>query len=131
MKSIIRTKKSRVPVYLWLIGAAAGFVNGFLGAGGGIILVFTLSAMYKSEGERRVKDVFAMSVAAILPISVVSVLSYSFNTHADFTGCGKFIVPAVIGGLCGAFLSEKIKTSSLKILFALITVFAGVNMMLK
>lgn len=131
MKSIIKKKKNnRIPLLL-LIGVATGFVNGFLGAGGGIVIIFSLSALYHADKTDRSKDIFAMSVASILPISAVSAASYAMNPAIDFSKGFVFLIPALAGGLIGAFVTEKIKTSSLKTVFAVVTIIAGINMIFK
>ena len=121
----------KYPPYLWLVGMAAGFVNGFLGAGGGIVLVFAIAAFYDADKNGRVRDVFATSVASILPISAVSVASYAVNAHSDFSLATRFILPALIGGALGAYITDKINGEALKTVFAVVTVIAGINMIFK
>ena len=50
-------------------GLTAGFVNGLLGTGGGIIIIFILGKINEYNDS---KDNFATAIAAILPISLVS-----------------------------------------------------------
>ena len=56
-----------------LCGAAAGFVNGFFGAGGGMVLVPLLIRLGKMED----KKAFSSSVCIILPLCLVSLGIYA------------------------------------------------------
>lgn len=113
----------------WL-GAAAGFVNGLLGAGGGIIMVYAFSSVYDKDDEG-VKDAFASTVAAILPISVVSALTYTFSGSAELSLLPRYILPAVAGGLLGARFMGSISAAWLKRIFALTVIYAGINLIVR
>lgn len=63
-----------------LCGAAAGFVNGFFGAGGGMVLVPLLIRLGKMED----KKAFSSSVCIILPLCLVSLGIYAAK------GCCRF-----------------------------------------
>lgn len=108
-----------------LAGAAAGVVNGFIGTGGGIVLILILSKVMKTCDT---KDIFATVIAAILPMSVVSAVSYYIQGDLPIKETAVYIIPAVIGGVIGAFLLDKIKTDWLKLIFSGLVVFAGVKM---
>lgn len=55
-----------------LSGAAAGLINGFFGAGGGMVLVPLLIHLGKLPD----KEAFASSIAIILPLCLVSLFVY-------------------------------------------------------
>ena len=61
-----------------LIGALAGFANGLLGAGGGIIVTYYLSHALSDE-QKKENGVFANAVATMLPVSVFSFSLYCFK----------------------------------------------------
>ncbi|MBR2388603.1 MAG: TSUP family transporter [Clostridia bacterium] len=110
-------------ILLALGGILAGFVNGLLGAGGGIIIVFVLSKLIK-EGDSR--DIFANALCVMLPLSIVSCTVYVLNGSTSFGGFSIFIIPAILGGLLGGFLLCKINTFFLKKLFAALVAISGV-----
>ena len=56
-----------------LSGAAAGFVNGFFGAGGGMLLVPLLIRLAKLED----RTAFSSSVCIVLPMCLVSIAVYA------------------------------------------------------
>ena len=103
-------------------GILAGFINGLLGAGGGIIIVFVLSKLIK-EGDSR--DIFANALCVMLPLSVVSCAIYVANGSTSFEGFSNFIIPAILGGLLGGLLLCKINAFFLKKLFAALVAISG------
>lgn len=136
-KAMKKAKKSNMSAALeqrkWptaALGAAAGFVNGLLGAGGGIIMVYAFSAVCDKD-DNGVKDAFASTVAAILPISIVSALTYTFSGTVDLSLLPRYALPAVAGGLLGARLMGSISAIWLKRIFALTVIYAGINMIVR
>lgn len=118
---------------IWLLlltGAAAGVCNGLIGCGGGIFIVYALSAF--AGGDLDKKDVFSTAVASILPMSAVSVLAYMTGNGApDASGVSRYLLPAVAGGVVGAFFLDKIKSRALGRLFAILVMWAGLSMILR
>ncbi len=102
----------------------AGFLNGLLGAGGGIVLYY---AMRRYQAERAA---FRMNVAAILVFSLISSVVYFLRGDLDVGATLPYLPVAVLGGLLGAFLLPHLRTSYLRFIFAAVTVFAGVRMLL-
>lgn len=115
-------------VFLCLGGAAAGFINGLLGTGGGIVIIYLLGVMYKDSDPR---DNFATAIAAILPMSVVSAGIYLTSGSFSLSDVSLYILPAIAGGIAGALLLCKIKVNLLKKIFACVVIYAGVNMLIK
>lgn len=131
MKKDVIVKKTDLPAWIWLCGLAAGFINGLLGAGAGIVLVFTFAAVSKDKKDVSVRDNFAMTISTVLPISILSAFSYIHKTNADIKSSLVFALPGIIGGLLGAVITDKINTTALKMIFAAITIIAGVNMIVR
>ena len=95
--------KSR-KIRMCLAGAAAGAVNGLLGAGGGMLLVPLLTALKCTEEE----DVFPTSVSIILPICLVS-LAMDPGFHAlPLKEAWPYLLGGIGGGLCAGFADKKI-----------------------
>lgn len=111
-----------------LCGLTAGFINGLLGAGGGIILVRSGKYLLNG-GNSDSRDVFATALAVMLPISAVSLMAYVLNGDIPVMEIGNFALPAVLGGIGGALLLSKIDTRWLKLLFSVITVWSGVSIL--
>lgn len=103
-------------------GILAGLLNGFLGSGGGIILIFIMSALLP---DRDARDVFATAVLSILPMSVVSACFYGRGGGISITENAPYYASALFGGILGAVLLDKISTSLLKTVFAVLMLLAG------
>ncbi len=115
-------------------GFFAGILNGLLGAGGGILLVFLMSAVLcakKSEGGFTKKDVMAISIAVMLPISVFSAIRYGLSGNLDLLYAKRFIIPALLGGLLGGVLLNKLKESFIMKIFAVLVIYSGASMLLR
>lgn len=110
---------------LTLCGLCAGFINGLLGTGGGIIIIFAMSKIFPDSDP---KDRFATAIACILPMSVVSAGYYLKDNSVALTDAAMYILPALSGGVIGALLLCKIKAELLKKIFACLVIWAGVNM---
>lgn len=118
------------PLPLLIIGGiCAGFVNGLLGAGGGIIVVYLLNSLLGRDTDSR--DVFANALCVMLPLSVLSCSIYFARGGISIEGLELIIIPAIAGGLVGAYLLSKIKPSALKTLFAALVAVSGIILILK
>ncbi|MDR2047495.1 MAG: TSUP family transporter [Clostridiales bacterium] len=107
--------------FLFIAGAAVGFVNGFFGGGGGMLAVPILFALRKN-----IKKAHATAMAVILPLSAVSGVIYFIKGAADIpvlliAGGG-----VIAGGVLGAFLLKKIKNEGLALLFYVLMVLSGI-----
>ena len=114
-------------------GLLAGFANGLLGAGGGIIIVYLLSnkKILGDKVECDSRDVFANALCVMLPLSVVSCVIYALRGDIVLGGFEPFILPAIIGGVLGGILLCFINTSFPKKLFAALVVISGILLIIK
>ena len=106
-----------------LVGAAAGTVNGFFGAGGGMVLVPLLLHFMKLEP----KSAFASSVAIILPLSLVSAIIYILRGNLDFITALPYLLGGLIGGLIGGTIFKKVPAVWLKRGLGLLIIYGGVR----
>lgn len=114
----------RDTILLILGGFAAGTINGLLGAGGGIITVFLFEYLLGREAAR---DSFAMTTAAVLSFSIVSVIMYCLRGHFDMQASAPYFLPAIAGGVAGACLLGKINTGLLRLIFAGLLIYCGIK----
>lgn len=129
MRAISDKKGKASALRLTVFGLAAGFANGLLGAGGGILIVFGMTPLITdADGQR---DIFANALAVMMPVSVVSVINYMTAGRFAIDGFGVYAIPAALGGLLGAFLLSKLNISIIKKLFAFIVIWSGLYMIFR
>ncbi len=107
-------------------GIAIGFVNGLLGAGGGMLAVPIL----KSQGLSQ-KEAHANAIAIIIPITVLSAILYLINDYVTLGNAFIYIPTGLLGALIGTFILSKISPKILKRIFGILMVYAGVRLLIK
>ena len=105
----------------------AGCINGLLGTGGGILLLWVLRRRTEA------RNAFAAALACILPLSLLSVwLSCQSGTVSASALFSQQTLPyllgAIPGGILGAVLLDRMKPSLIQLLFALLLLFSGWRM---
>ena len=114
-----------------LIGAASGFINGFLGTGGGIILVLSLTRYCDRQGKNQLRlpmekrDIFANALAVMLPISLFSATRYAAAGVLDPASFAPLALPSLVGGVLGGILLDRLRLSRIKKLFAVLLLVSG------
>ena len=109
-----------------IVGLALGFVNGFLGGGGGMLCVpLLVFAIGLSD-----KKAHATAILIMLPISIVSFVVYAFTMQIEWTSAIWVTIGSIVGGLVGSLLLKKLSNSWLRAIFAVIMIVAGVRMLL-
>ena len=118
------TKKQKFLTLLF--GAITGFINGFFGGGGGMIVVPVMTAFMKVEQ----KVAHATALAVILPVTVVSTVAYFLRGAVKIPSLTIIIVAVsvTVGGIVGALLLKKVSGKALSKIFAVLMLIAGVKM---
>ena len=114
-----------------LAGVLSGVVNGLLGTGGGILTVLFLSKIYAKEKIYSTKDIFAIPLCASLIMSVASLFFYLSEGFSELSASAPYMLAAVPGGVIGAILLDKLNSKTMKIIFALLVIWAGIGMIVK
>ena len=105
-------------------GLFVGFLSGFFGGGGGMIVVpLLIFALGLAE-----KDAHATAILSILPISIASSIVYISSGSVDYLQLLYATIGFVAGGALGALLLKKLNNKALRIIFALIMIVAGLKM---
>ena len=111
------------------IGLLAGFLNGLLGAAGGIAIILCLQALFRNkpiDGRR----FYATALAVMLPLSTVTVWQYTQKGHLPDVPLLQLLLPAVLGGATGALLLPWIDPRILKRIFAVVVLVSGIILVL-
>lgn len=106
-------------------GIAAGFINGLLGSGGGMLVVPTLSR----EGLDR-KRAHCTSLAVMLPLSALSAGIYLTTGSVSFAHVLPYLPGGVLGALAGGFIMRRINPRLLRRIFGGFALWAGVRLLL-
>lgn len=104
-------------------GLLAGAINGFFGAGGGMVLVPLLVEWAQLEQ----REAFATSVAVILPLCAVSAGVY-FLRGQGFPGEAlPYLLGGLIGGVLGGVFLKKAPVTWLCRGFGVLILYGGVR----
>lgn len=118
--------KKFIKLKLVLVGVVAGLVNGFFGAGGGLLLVPMISLVANQNS----KVSHATTLAAVMFMCVVSSVVYISKNEIDL----KLILVCGIGSLIGSFFGTKLlknlKNNIIDLVFSLVLILAGVGMII-
>ena len=119
--------KINLKVIIIAIGAGlfVGFVNGFLGAGGGMLLVPILTLLLNLES----RVAHSTAVFIIAPICLISGVTYIIKGVVDWNILLPVAIGTLIGGIAGTFLLKKLKNDVINIIFWCVMIFSGVWML--
>ena len=107
-----------------LVGLAAGLLSGMFGVGGGILIVPGLVLVAKMD--QRIAH--GTSLAAVLPISASSLLSYWAHDHVDWRVGACLAVGALAGAVLGTKLLHVLPHRTLALVFTGILVITAVRL---
>ncbi len=116
--------KSKQKILLALLGVAIGIVNGFFGAGGGMLVVPVLTVVARLEQ----KVAHATAIAIILPLCFVSTIVYAVSDNFDTAVLAPTVIGVTLGSIVGALLLKKLSNQALTFLFYGVMLLAGVKM---
>ncbi len=120
-----KTKKVLNVFELLGVGIVAGFVNGFFGAGGGLLLVPMISFASKADA----KTAHATTLMCVLFMCIASSIIYFTKKQIDFKLVLVCVIGSVVGSLVGTKLLRNLKNKVIDLIFAVVLVIAGVCML--
>ena len=107
-----------------LVGLGAGFLSGIFGVGGGILIVPGLVFFAKMDQRRA----HGTSLAAVLPISLASLITYWSHDHVDWHVALWLAIGAVGGAILGTKLLRTARHDVLSYGFATVLVVSAVRL---
>ena len=111
-----------------------GFMAGFFGIGGGLIMVPILFYLFSFAG---VEKAFVMHVAIgtsfsiIIPNSIISTITHMKFKAVDFSLVKTFGAFVVIGVVLGTIFAVSLKTSSLVLFFSIMTMIFAIYFLIE
>ena len=106
------------------VGLGAGFLSGVFGVGGGILIVPGLVFFAKMDQRRA----HGTSLAAVLPISIASLITYWSHDHVDWHVALWLAIGAIGGAILGTKLLKTARHDVLSYGFAFILVLSAVRL---
>ena len=106
-----------------------GFMAGFFGIGGGLIMVPILFYLFNFSG---IEQSYVMHLALgtsfsiIIPTSIISTMTHMKFKAVDFDIVKTFGFFVAIGVVCGTIFAVSLKTSSLVLFFSIMTMFFAI-----
>ena len=113
-------------VLLPLVGVAAGAVNGLVGSGAGIVLIYALRLVFPEKSER---ELFALSLSTVFFITLSSAFFYGADGRYRLADFLPYALPAALGGIVGSLVLARINTAVLKKVFCGILIISGILML--
>ncbi len=110
-----------------LSGAAAGLINGLLGAGGGMVLVPLLVGWCGLED----KKAFATAISIILPLSLTSIAVFAMRESLPLGEAWPYLLGGAIGGGLGGLLFKKMTANALHKLLGVVILWGGVQLLMR
>ena len=107
-------------------GIFIGFINGLLGAGGGMLAVPILKKFGLSQ-----REAHENAIAVILPITVLSAMIYIFKDYVSISDSYSYLPTGLLGAVIATYLMKKISNLWLKRIFAAFMIYAGIRLLLK
>ena len=111
---------------LTLIGIISGVVNGFFGAGGGLIIV----PMLKKFDNNNSKVIHATTLGCVMFMCVSSSIIYILEGCIDF----KLVLFCTIGSLIGSSIAIKLlknlKNVYIDLIFSIVLMVAGLSLII-
>lgn len=121
-----RTRERIKKIALPIGGLLVGGINGLFGGGGGMLLVPLLTFI----GGLEQKESHATAIAIILPLCVVTAITYTLFGKIALLSAGFTELGVIIGGIIGAIFLKKISSKLLSVFFYVLMIVAGVRMLI-
>lgn len=120
----MRKPKKKEIFMLGGVGFLSGIVNGFFGAGSGLILVPLIKIIYKLDE----KQTHATTLVCVMFSCLFTAGVYIIKKQVDWSLILWCLIGSIIGGLIGTVCLKNLKNSVIDLLFSLVLIVAGVLM---
>ncbi len=110
---------------LILIGICAGMLSGFIGVGGGLVIV---PALIYFMGLNQLQAQGTSLAIMIPPIGIMAVMNYHKTGNVNFTYALIIAITFVLGGYLGSKIALKISPVKVKFFFGIILLYSAFRM---
>ncbi len=105
-----------------LIGLAAGFLSGYVGVGGGFIIVPLLCSFLGMD----MKHAAGTSLLAVLCLATPAAISQAVSGNVNFVVACEVIVGAVFGAILGQKIASRLPDRTLRLFFGVLLAISAV-----
>ncbi|MBQ8299653.1 MAG: sulfite exporter TauE/SafE family protein [Clostridia bacterium] len=120
----LRKIEKRCETMVYVIGLIGGFVSGFFGAGGGLILLPAMVNILKVD-EYKARGT---TLASIFVATLIASIFYAQNNYFDMSLSLKLAIGGIVGGFLGAKITNKIPKDILAIAFNIFLLYVSIRM---
>lgn len=113
-------------VLLACIGIGAGLLSGFMGVGGGIVIVPAL--VYILGMSQHAAQGTSIAAIMLLPVGILSVINYHKAGNVNFMYSACIALFFLVGSYAGSRWAQGIDEVMLKRVFAVILISIGIKM---
>ncbi len=114
-------------IYLILIGVASGVLSGFVGVGGGIIIVPALIYFIgMGQHEAQGTSLFVL----LLPVGIFAVMNYAKSNEMNWKYGAIIAVTFLLGAYIGSKLSLKMSPSLVKLIFGILMLLVSFKLII-
>lgn len=110
---------------LVLIGLLAGVLSGFVGVGGGIIIV---PALVWGLGFTQHQATGTSLAVLLLPVGILAVINYYKAGHINLPAAGIISAAFVLGGYFGSKLSLQLSPETVRRIFGVVMIVAALKL---
>jgi uncharacterized protein len=111
-----------------LLGLAAGIASGFLGIGGGLILIPAMTLLFGLTQQQAQGTSLAVLIP---PVGILAALTYYRAGHVNVKIAGFICLGFVFGALAGSRVAVHLSNDVLRRVFGAFIVLAGLSMIVK
>ena len=115
-------------IILLLIGLMAGALSGFVGVGGGIIIV---PAMIYFIHMNQMQAQGISLALLMLPVGALGVMNYYKAGHIQFSYVVLLAIGFIVGSYFGSKYAMRVPEHKIKFIFSLLMLYAAVQMLWK
>lgn len=115
-----------------LIGAVAGYLAGFLGIGGGLVIVPALTWIFlqtPDTADHAIHFAVATSLATMLVTSLSSIVAHHYKQAILWGTVRRLLAGLLIGAGAGAVLATSLSPGRLTLVFAVFALIAGLQLL--